>query len=248
MRSTKRPGRTILALAVLTISTSALAAPFTGTIDIKVIAPQNSGGSARLHMSDVGVSTEVDMGAAPNSSMPARLQTRTITKKNATSFWIIDDKTRSYREVALNAVRESQRRPASETWRVKKVGDASVAGFPAQHVVATSSKGMVLELWTTKAIGDDDAFTSAWVDQAKIPASLMDALERNDAGGIPAKLLTKTPQGVVGMEIVAVKKGPPAKSLFELPAEYSKLEDPAPRAQTPPPKKAGKTVEGKLTL
>ena len=241
---------TLFALAALTLSTSstmALAAPFTGTIDIKVIAPQSSGGSARLHMSDAGVSTEVDMGPAPGSSMPGRLQTRTITKKNATSFWIIDDQTKSYREVALNAVRDSQRRPASETWHVKKLGAENVAGFLAQHVVATSSKGMVLDVWTTKAIGDDEAFTSAWIDQAKIPASLMDALERNDAGGIPAKLTNKTPAGVVGLEIVAVNKSPPAKTLFELPAGYKKLEDPAPNARVPA-NKAAKTVEGKLSL
>lgn len=246
MRSTKRSS-TLLAVVALAISTSALAAPFTGTIDIKVIAPQDSGGSARLHMGDAGVSTEVDMGALPNSSMATRMQTRTITKKNATSFLIIDDKSKSYREVALTAVRDSQRRPASETWHVKKIGAENVAGFPAQHVVATSSKGMVLELWTTKAIGDDEAFTSAWIDQAKIPTSLMDALERNDVGGIPAKLMTRTPAGVVGMEIVAVKKGPPPRTLFEVPAGYARLEDPAPPRGPAPPTKS-QTVDGKLTL
>jgi hypothetical protein len=246
----------LLAAAFLATSASAAPAPFTGSIDIKITAPQDSGGVARFHMSDAGVATEVDMaaqmGAGP-AAQAQRLQTRTLTKKNGTSFWIIDDKTKSYREVALDAVRESQRRPASETWTVKKVGDETVAGFPAQHVVAKSSKGMTLELWTTTAIGNDEAFNTAFIDQAKLSTSLMSALERNGLHGIPAKVLTKTPQGEMGIEIVAVKKGAPSKKLFEVPADYTRLEDPiAPRGAQAQPRQPARdraaSGDGKMSL
>src|SRR5688572_20129655 len=113
-----------LALVAAAFATNANAAPapFTGSIDIKITAPQDSGGVARFHMSDAGVATEVDMAAQMGAGPAAqRLQTRTLTRKNGSSFWIIDDKTKSYREVALDAVRDSQRRPASETWTVKKI-------------------------------------------------------------------------------------------------------------------------------
>lgn len=219
-----------LSLAVLVSFASAAVAapaPFTGSIDIKITAPQDSGGTARFHMSDVGVATEVDMAAAPNAPM-GRLQTRTLTKTKATSFWIIDDKTRSYREVAIDAVRETMRRPASETWTVKKVGDETVAGLPAQHMTATSSKGMRLELWTTTALGTDERFHTAFVEQAKLSTSLMDALDRNGAGGIPAKVLMRTPQGDMGIEIVAVKKGAPSRALFEVPADYTRIDNAVP--------------------
>lgn len=243
-------------IASFASSANAAPAPFTGSIDIKITAPQDSGGVARFHMSEAGVATEVDMaaqmGAGP-AAQAQRLQTRTLTKKNGTSFWIIDDKTKSYREIALEAVRDSQRRPASETWTVKKVGDETVAGFPAQHVVATSSKGQKLELWTTTAIGNDAAFEEAWTDQAKLSPSLMGALERNGLKGIPAKVLAATPQGPMGIEIVAVKKGAPAKKLFEVPTDYTRLEDPiAPRgAQVQPraPARNRATAgDGKMSL
>jgi hypothetical protein len=247
----------LLAAAFLATSASAAPAPFTGSIDIKITAPQESGGVARFHMSDVGVATEVDMaaqmGATPAGAAAQRLQTRTLTKKNGSSFWIIDDKTKSYREIAIDAVRDSQRRPASETWTVKKVGDETVAGYPAQHVVATSSKGQKLELWTTTAIGSDAAFEEAWTDQAKLSPSLMGALERNGLKGIPAKVLAATPQGPMGIEIVAVKKGAPSKKLFEVPADYTRLQDPiAPRGAQAQPRQPARdratSGDGKMTL
>ena len=254
--------RPTLLLAALVVSTSALASPspatppsakhaasraFAGSIDIKVFAPQDAGGVARLHLSDAGVSTEVDMGAMPGAPRGMRLQTRTLTRKDSTSFWVIDDKTKSYREIGIADVREAARRPASETWRVKKVGDATIAGFPAQHVVATSSLGLQLELWTTNAIGTDEAFVAAFVDQAKLSTSLMGALERNGLDGIPAKMLARTPQGEVGMEITAVKRGAPPKQLFEVPAGYKRLTDPAVPAEDPQPRRPN-AVQGKLTL
>jgi hypothetical protein len=241
-------------LASFASSANAAPAPFTGSIDIKITAPQDSGGVARFHMSDVGVATEVDMAAQMGAGPAAqRLQTRTLTKKNGSSFWIIDDKTKSYREIALDAVRESQRRPASETWTVKKIGDETVAGYPAQHIVATSSKGQKLELWTTTAIGNDAAFEEAWTDQAKLSPSLMGALERNGLKGIPAKVLAATPQGPMGIEIVAVKKGAPSKKLFEVPADYTKLQDPiAPRGAGMQPRQPARdraaSGDGKMSL
>ncbi len=241
-------------IASFATSANAAPAPFTGSIDIKITAPQDSGGVARFHMSEAGVATEVDMAAQMGAGPAAqRLQTRTLTKKNGASFWIIDDKSKSYREIAIDAVRDSQRRPASETWTVKKVGDETVAGFPAQHVVATSSKGMTLELWTTTAIGNDEAFNTAFVDQAKLSTSLMSALERNGLHGIPAKVLTKTPQGEMGIEIVAVKKGAPAKKLFEVPSNYTRLDDPvAPRGAGAQPRQRARdraaSGDGKMSL
>ena len=198
---------------------SATTGGFAGTIDIKVSAPQGAGGTAKLHVGEGGVASEVEMGQDAKS----RFKARTVMPKGSDTMILIDDAQKMYREIDMKAAREMQASArADEKWTITKKGSAKIREWNTTHIAATSSKGQQLEAWTTKDIGDSASFAKVFGEHAKLSDGLMSALDKEGVGGIPVKMVTKTPDGDVMMEVTAVSKKAPPASTFQVPKDYKK--------------------------
>src|SRR5688572_24226430 len=121
-------------------SQAAEAASFTGKIEMKMSHGDAPAGTATTSVGDEGMISEIQMASMPGT----KLKTLVRFDKPDTVY-MIDDANKTYTERVMPTPV-----PTDDTWTVKKLGSEKIHGYATTHVQATSSKGMTMEMWTTK--------------------------------------------------------------------------------------------------
>jgi hypothetical protein len=214
----------IVPLAAASLATLALsarpadAAPsFTGKIEMQMSHGASPAGTAVTFLGDEGMVGEIQM-----ASLPTKIKTLVRFDKPDTVY-LIDDAQKTYTERNMPAVV-----PNDETWTVKKLGSEKILGYATTHVQATSSKGMSMELWTTKELINSDVIARAMSRSSQLPGNLFSALEKESAAGFMLRMVNKGKDGnTMRMEVVKIDKQALPKSMFSLPAGYAKAAAPS---------------------
>lgn len=136
---------------------------------------------------------------------------------------MIDDAQKTYTERTM-----PMPVPTDDTWTVKKLGSETILGYAATHVQATSSKGMTMEMWTTKDLVNADVLARAMSKSSQLPGNLFSALEKEGAAGFMLRMISKGKDGNgTRMEVTKVEKAALPKSMFAVPAGYTKTAAPS---------------------
>jgi hypothetical protein len=195
-------------------SSFAFAASGEGELHMKFTSPYASGDYV-IHFSKAGSRTEGGMGG--------RVGTVALVKNdNPDVVYTLNDAARTYTE--LNR-KELAQHHSTETYTVKKAGSDVIAGYKGEHVIVTSGKSGVVEMWLNK-----DLYELAKQFRANGPGldseGLMKALKDAGVVGVPIKVVSSAPgqdtNGKFEMALVSVERKPQPASLFEIPADYKK--------------------------
>lgn len=235
--------RFALTTVVALLASPALAAGFSGTIEMKIQSDAGGGGTVRMLVGDGGMLSIADMGAPGGGTGGMRMQMKSLVRKDKPGVVVlIDDANKTWREIDVNGMAKAE--PGGETWTVKKLGSEKIAGYASEHVQVTSSRGTQMEMWTTRELFDgNDSFAAAMREQQKIPGSLAQALAQAKADGFVTKMVSKAEGGAMTMEVVQVTKSTHPASTFQIPSGYSKASMPAMPAGMQLPPDAQKQLE-----
>jgi hypothetical protein len=193
------------------------AGSFTGKIEMKMSHGDAAAGTATTSVGDDGMLSEIQMASMPDM----KLKTLVRFDKPDTVY-MIDDARKSYSERSMPAAAASD-----ETWTVQKLGSEKILGYATTHVQATSSKGTSMEMWTTKDLVNSDVIARAMSRSSQLPGNLFGALEKEGAAGFMLRMVSKGKDGTsTRMEVVKIEKASLPKSLFAVPAGYTKSATP----------------------
>ncbi len=212
----------VVVAVLLALPATAGASAFAGTLEMQLSAEKaGGGGTLKILVGDAGVLSEMQLRAGALGQVSVRYL---VKKRVPDIVWIIDDASKTYREVSTKVPGTTQA-VDDDAWNMKKIGTETISGYACVHVVGTSSTGARLEMWTTKELMDGGQFTRAIGKEAKVSDGLMKALAQQGADGFPAKIIRSAKDGsTTSMQLVKVTKTPPPASTFELPAGYTKGE------------------------
>ncbi len=231
---------TLPLLAVLGAWPALAAAPFAGTIEMKITTDHGGNGNIKMTIGSAGVVNELTM-QGPQGSMAIK----SILKKDKPDFvYLVNDTKKSYVQLPANGPMPPQ---SDETWTIKKVGKETIAGYPSVHVQGTSSQGNAIELWTTKNIMDAEQYAKAMGAgrNNSVTGSVMAALKEKHLDGFPVKMIAKGKAGgTTTMELVKVKKGAVPASTFDIPSGYQEASMGPPMGAIPP--EVQKKIQEKL--
>jgi hypothetical protein len=222
----------VLAL-LLSLTSSARAAEWSGTIEMKVTTPQGSGGTMVVAVGAGGALSTMTM----QTPMGTMTQKTLLQKDKPDTIFLLNDAEKTYSVIdvkELKAKAEAMGVHPDQNYTVKKLGTETVAGFVCQHVQATGADGHAMELWTTRDLLDGATFARVFGKNGPVNGGLMKALADAGVDGFVARLRQQTPQGPVTMELVRVEKSTPPASSFSLPAGYAKSDLPPGMGSLPP--------------
>jgi hypothetical protein len=207
------------AAAVVLAACGAGRAEFEGVLNMKMTSPDTNG-TMKLYVSKRGVRNEMDMKAGKGKeSMNVRMVMLSRSDKPGLAYRI-NDETRTYSEVDLNAARPGAA-AAEPKFTVKKLGRQKAAGYDCEHVLVTGERGEQTELWTTRDLMDHESFSRAMGPRPG-HAGYSKSLREAGVDGFPVKSVSRGPRGEATVELVSAEKKSLPASLFEVPAGYKK--------------------------
>jgi hypothetical protein len=227
MRKNIRP--TLLALLLAALPAYG---QFEGVVEMKITMAGKDGaastsGTITVSVAKTGARSEANLqiGLKPMKMV-------TLLKANATNtLYRINDTDKTYTEIDLAQTRETAGQPpASDKYAVTKLGQETILGYPAQHVLvqeknADAGKARMIDMWSGKDLLDFATFSKLQVRRGKadFDEALAKALKDAGADGLPLRFVSTTPQGSkVTLEAVKVDKQSFPASTFEIPAGYKK--------------------------
>ena len=185
-------------------------------IEYKMTASSKDGsgnGSMKTYSQDGNSRSEVSI-ASPQLAGPMQI-TSLMLKAEPTKIYMLNDKTKTYSEMATGKDDHAQ-----ADYEITVVGKEKVNGYNTTHVTVKVNGMQSQELWTTKDI-------AGYADFSKIKTkysgkeNLYQALSAKGAEGMPVRIkATDRGQGMQMDLVTAEKRSNPA-SLFSL-AGYAK--------------------------
>jgi hypothetical protein len=227
MRKNIRPTLFALLLAALPAY-----AQFEGVLEMKMTMTSKDdeaggGGTMSVAVAKGGTRCDMNMQMGPMGMKMVMLQ-KTDTPN---TLYRLNDANKTYTEVDLAKTREmAGQQPDGDKYTVEKLGQETILGYKAQHVMVKDKNpgpgnAMTTEMWTAKDLLDYAIFSKMQVRRGKGGGdeALVKALKDAGADGLPLKSVATTADGAkVTMEVVKVDKKSLPASMFEIPADYSK--------------------------
>jgi len=207
-------------------------AQFEGVLEMKMTMASKDneaggGGTMNVAIAKAGTRCEIDMQMGPMGMKMVMLQKADVPN----TLFRLNDANKTYSEIDMAKTREmAGQQPDSHKYTVEKLGQETILGYTAQHVmIKEKSTGagstMTTEMWTAKDLLDYATFSKMQPKQGKGAGAeaLAKALKDADADGLPLKSIATTADGSkITMEVVKVDKKTMAASTFEIPADYTK--------------------------
>jgi Domain of unknown function (DUF4412) len=227
MRRNINPTLFALLLAALPVY-----AQFEGVLEMKMTMASKDGeagggGTMSVAVAKAGTRCDMNMQMGPMAMKMVMLQ-----KTDApNALYRLNDANKTYTEVDLAKTRElAGQQPDPDKYTVEKLGQETILGYKAQHVLVKDKNpapgnAMTTEMWTAKDLLDYATFSKMQVRHGKGGGdeALVKALKDAGADGLPLKSVATTADGTkVTMEVVKVDKKSLPASMFEIPADYTK--------------------------
>ncbi len=182
-----------------------------------------AGGTFKVYYSPAGSRVETEMKL---DKMPNPVQMFSIIKKSNPNIVIqVNETGKTYSEMDISKNKNSASKNET-TYTVKKVGNEKLNGYNCVHVIVTSSKGDVEDMWSSKDIADFEIYHQANKNNPRYGSSEEKLKALRDAGaeGFPVKIVWVKKDSKITMELVKIEKKDIPSSMFEVPAGYKKQE------------------------
>lgn len=197
---------------------------FEGYITLKMSSAEKPDmGFTKMYFSTIGSRIETEMKLAPN--MKPFKTVRICKNETPNVYYILNELNASYFISDLSSYQAPQK--TDETIQVKVIGKEKMNNYNCTHVIVTSKYGET-ELWTTTELMNYDSYKK--INESDIRArnlSYAKALIEANAEGFPVKTVKKSTGGsTIIIELVDVNRKNLDKTLFEVPANYTKTQSP----------------------
>lgn len=202
-------------------------AQFEGVLEMKITGTDADGKtvmSGTVTNSIKGTSTLIE--SSSNVGGMAIKQVMLMRGNEPNKLYTLDRENKTYTETDLTGMMESANQESGEEYEVKKIGNEKVLGFNCAHVqVKMKKSNATMEMWTSKEVMDWQTYAKT---QQNNPAfrdnKFLAALRKENADGMPLKMVTSAGGGKSVFEVVKVEKKAMPASLFEIPKDYKKSE------------------------
>ena len=224
-------------VCLFAVATSALA-EFEGVLEMKVKRKGAPSSTSRTYLSKAGWRTEVETQVLPRipkagqapPDVPLERASYADGPMTMTLLGRASEPDKVYSVVValkmyiVNDVRQDRemaRRVDEEAFIVDKLGPDSVAGYPCEKVLITSSKGSKFEGCAAEGIPDSSIWLSAMQPRGR--GAWTRALRDAGVGQFLIRLVmhdNATKEETMRIELVRADRKPLPPSLFEIPAGY----------------------------
>lgn len=209
------------ASAAVEQSAPAIAGPFTGVLTMKTTLPNAGTSNMKLYIGPKG------MRAESKTDMPAHAGVVSMTilslADKPDTVYMINDATQSCMELDVSNVK--QEAAADDPYldaKVDKLGKERVNGFDCNHVRLTwPDSDRSVEMWVAKDFLDYFAYARMQGSKERRYERLAQKLKSAGLDGFPVKMVM-SPEGIV-TELVKAERTTPDSSLFEVPANCTKI-------------------------
>lgn len=204
-------------------SAPAIAGPFTGVLTMKTTLPNAGTSDTKLYIGPKGMRAESKTDMPGHAGMVSMTILSLADKLD--TVYMINDATKSCMELDVSNVKQE---PADDPYldaKVEKLGKERVNGFDCNHVRLTwPDSDRSVDMWVTKDFLDYFAYARMQGSKERRYERLAQKLKSAGLDGFPVKMVM-SPEGVV-TELVKAERTTPDSSLFEVPANCTKMEIP----------------------
>ncbi len=208
-------------------------------------------GSGKVYLSKGAYRMEWEIKTAdstPGKGAPPAGQKIVIIQKLSDPDHIvnIDDTRKAYSITDLKEFRKASPQEARSTYRVRRMGRDTIAGYSCEKALLISSSGSRWEICAARELFPSSAFL-ALQSRRDRSDNLVKALRANGLDAFPIRFVMRgkgNSPPVSTMELVRFERKPVAPSLFEVPAGYKQLSD-MPAAAAPEQKPMKSSPSGK---
>ena len=225
--------RTFFLASVFSLAAALASAQFEGIASFKMTMGSGpdlrAQGDGKIFLSPAGYRVEWAMdlssmrkdhekaGAAPTMAM-----TMLARKADPGKVYMLNDEKKTYSVV--DPGNAENRGMPKDTFTVKKLGTAKVAGVSCQNALLTSSKGTEIEVCVAKELTASTDWLASLNRRSPEGASWLAALKEQGIEGFPVRWVirkTGSTQPLTTLEMTRLEKKALPASLFEVPAGYA---------------------------
>ena len=223
-------------------------AQFEGVLQMKTTADRFTG-TTTSWVSKVGVKTEMDMKSPDmeKQGMGSGMKMVTIVRHAEPDVvYTLNVSSKTWSLIDTKEMREQARSGREEaTYTVKRTGKDSVAGFPCEKALVTSSRGTISDVCIANDVAGGSALLRAMHRRSGDESALFKAFADAGLTGFPVRWVTKSESGRtdVTMELVSAKKESVPASTFEIPAGYTRSDSAMPMSNPELDKKMREALE-----
>lgn len=213
--------KTTLLLAAIAIAALTSNAQDGGYVEMKMTSTRGATGNMKAYFSEVGQRSEFDMNV-PQMQGGGMHYVSISTKDKPNIVVTLNDQNKTYTEKDMTNNKSAD----NETYTVKKVGEETMNNYKCIHSIVTDShKNETTDMWTSKEVMYYEQYNKMSASNPRMGSSSREKAMK-DAGvdGFPVKMVTKNKEGDFTIELVKMEKRNNEKSLFEIPAGYTKSE------------------------
>ncbi len=198
----------------------AITGPFTGVLTMKTTMQNGVTSDMKLYVGPKGMRSE------SKTNMPGRTGTVSMTvlslKDRPDKVYMINEAAGTCLEMDVSNVQQESADDPFLDAKIEKLGRERVNGYNCNHVrISWPDRDNVVELWVSKDILDYFAYAKMQGSKDRSDAQLAKKLKAAGLDGFPVKTVL-SPEGVV-TELVKAERTKPESSLFEVPANCTKM-------------------------
>jgi hypothetical protein len=256
--------RAFFLATALSFAAAIATAQFEGVADFKITmsagSDKSSPGEGRIFLAPSGYRMEwaMDLSSLRKSdkdkdagkASPAPLtMTMLVRKADPGKVYMLNDDKKTYSVIDSSKAAEEHGKTPKESFTVRKLGTATVAGHSCQNVLLTSSKGTEIEVCVAKDLAASSDWLAALNRRQPDGGSWLSALKDQGIEGFPVRWVIRkkgSTQALATMEMTRLEKKSLPASLFEIPAGYKEAEF-AIRGLTPEQEKAMSAMRERMT-
>jgi Domain of unknown function (DUF4412) len=214
--------------AAFALSPSFAWAQFEGEADFKITSRREKGspmeGTARMLISSPGFRMEWVMGTgASGRKAPQQIKMTMLAKlPNPDKVYLVNDENKTYSVWDTKAMADDAKSPR-DTYKVEKLGTATVGGYTCQNARVTSQKGNDFDVCVTREFGPSADWLAAMNRNDPEAGSWLKALRAQGVEGFPIRWAVRqkgSTEPTTVMELVRAQKKSLSASLFQVPAGY----------------------------
>ena len=197
---------------------------FEGILHMRISAPEGSQ-NGKLYISKNGTRFEMDLADPETGTVVMHIVTFTPSDE-PNLLYTLNEKAQTYSVIDMNEFEEELdtmfKEKEKQDYKVEKLGTEVLHGYNCNHVRITDDHGGETEMWLTKDLLSAADFARLQPRRKKGSAAFDMRMKKAGLEGFPLKTWDK--ESNTTMEFVKIERKKLDKSLFQVPAGYTKKE------------------------
>ena len=197
---------------------------FEGILHMRISAPEGSQ-DGKLYISKHGTRFEMNLADPETGTVVIRIVTFTPSDE-PNLLYTLNETAKTYSVVDMNEFEDELdtmlKEEEERDYKVEKLGTETLHGYKCTHVRITDDHGGETEMWLTKDLLSAADFARLQPRRKKGSAAFDMRMKKAGLEGFPLKTWDK--ESNTTMEFVKIERKKLDKSLFQVPAGYTKKE------------------------